>query len=98
MRLCSVKDNIYRLVRYKKRRLVDSLRFLVYTVGNLRFLVYTVGNPHIPADAHNAKKNPGTLPSKCTGKAIGIRNNVPANVLRLLWLYYKLCDNLQALP
>lgn len=88
MRLCSVKDNIYRLVRYKKRRLVDSLRFLVYTVGN----------PHIPADAHNAKKNPGTLPSKCTGKAIGIRNNVPANVLRLLWLYYKLCDNLQALP
>lgn len=33
LRPCSVKDNIYRLVRYKKRRLVDSLRFLVYTVG-----------------------------------------------------------------
>ncbi|WP_304272290.1 hypothetical protein, partial [Phascolarctobacterium succinatutens] len=44
------------------------------------------------------QKNPGTLPSKCTGKAIGIRNNVPTNVLRLLWLYYKLCDNLRALP
>ena len=44
---CSVKDNIYRLVRYKKRRLVNSLRFLVYKVGN----------PHIPAAAYNAKKS-----------------------------------------
>ena len=31
LRLCSVKDNIYRLVRYKKRRLVNSLRFCLYS-------------------------------------------------------------------